>query len=157
MKSILFFAVALSISGFGMAQTSSGTAPQPVQSSPAPVEVLGLKQTSHDFGKIPQSRPVTHTFEFTNNGKEALKLENVQASCGCTTPEWSKDPIEPGATSSIKVGYNAASEGPFSKTVTIFYNGNQMKTLVISGTVYKTPATSAPSNPSVSLLKQTNL
>lgn len=156
MKSILSFALALTVSGFAMAQTSPATVPQPVQSSPVTVEVLGLKQTSHDFGKIPQSRPVTHVFEFTNNGKEALKLENVQASCGCTTPEWSKEPIEPGATSSIKVGYNAASEGPFSKTVTVFYNGNQMKTLVISGTVYKAPATSAPANASVSLLKQTN-
>ncbi|RYF99841.1 MAG: DUF1573 domain-containing protein, partial [Chitinophagaceae bacterium] len=81
---------------------------------------------------------------------------NVQASCGCTTPEWSKEPVEAGATSTIKVGYNAAAEGQFSKTVTIFFNGNQMKTLVISGTVYKTPATSAPANASISLLKQTN-
>ncbi len=157
MKSIILSALALMLFGQGMAQTSAGTVPPPAASSPIPVEVLGFKQNNHDFGKIPQSRPVTHVFEFTNNGKEPLKIENVQASCGCTTPEWSKDPVAPGATSTVKVGYNAAAEGPFSKTVSIFYNGNQMKTLVISGTVYKTPATSAPANASVSLLKQTNL
>jgi hypothetical protein len=117
-------------------------------------EALVLKQTSFDFGKIPQGRPVTHVFEITNTGKETLHLDNVQASCGCTTPEWSREPIQPGATTSIKVGYNAAAEGAFNKTVTIVYNNNQTKTIVISGTVYKAPATSAPANASLSLLKQ---
>ena len=156
MKTMLSLAIFILSVSLVSAQTAASTAPVAVNSSPAAVEVLGLKQTSYDFGKIPQSRPVTHIFEFTNNGKEALKLENVQASCGCTTPEWSKDPVEPGATASIKVGYNAAAEGPFTKAVMIYFNGNQMKTITISGTVYKAPATSAPANPSISLLKQTN-
>jgi hypothetical protein len=120
------------------------------------VETLQLKESNFDFGKISQGRPVTHVFEVVNTGKESMRLENVQASCGCTTPEWSKESIAPGTSSPIKVGYNAAVEGPFSKTVTIVYNGNQTKTIVITGTVYKTPATSAPANPSISLLKQTN-
>jgi hypothetical protein len=85
-----------------------------------------------------------------------LKLDNVRASCGCTTPEWSRDPIEPGATPKIKVGYNAYAEGPFTKTVTIIYNTNQTKLLTISGEVYKVPASSAPENASVQLLKQIN-
>lgn len=122
----------------------------------AAIETLSLKETNFEFGRIPQGRPVTHVFEITNTGKEALKLDNVQASCGCTTPEWSKEAIAPGTSSTIKVGYNALAEGAFSKTVTITYNGNQSKTLIISGTVYKTPATSAPLNPSITLLKQTN-
>ncbi|RYG01231.1 MAG: DUF1573 domain-containing protein [Chitinophagaceae bacterium] len=156
MKPFVFFFVTILFAGQLAAQTSSEQAPKPVNTTPASVEVLGFKQPAHDFGKIPQNRPVTHVFEFTNNGKEPLKLENVQAACGCTTPEWTKDPVAPGANATVKVGYNAAAEGPFSKTVTIFYNGNQMKTLVISGTVYKAPATSAPANASISLLKQTN-
>ena len=130
------------------------------QTSATPVvqvtETLQLKESNFDFGKIAQGRPVTHVFEVVNTSKESMRLENVQASCGCTTPEWSKDAIAPGAASPIKVGYNAAVEGAFSKTVTIVYNGNQTKTIVITGTVYKTPATSAPANPSISLLKQTN-
>ena len=91
-----------------------------------------------------------------NRGSEPLVLANVMASCGCTTPEWSRDPIAPGATASIKVGYNAYAEGSFTKQVTIFYSDNKTKTLTITGIVYKSPATSAPPNESVQFLKQTN-
>ena len=122
---------------------------------PSP-EMLVLKQVGYDFGKIQQGRPVTHLFEVSNAGTEDLRIENVQASCGCTTPEWSTDPVKPGGTSIIKVGYNAASEGPFQKTVTVIFNGNQTKTIQISGTVFKAAATSAPANSSISLLKQFN-
>ncbi|AXY75499.1 DUF1573 domain-containing protein [Paraflavitalea soli] len=140
----------LLIAGFATAAQAQNT---PDSKSAVP-EVLALKETSFDFGKIGQGRPVTHVFEVTNTGKEVMRLDNVQASCGCTTPEWSREPIQPGATASIKVGYNAAAEGPFNKTVTIVYNNNQTKTIVISGNVYKAPATSAPANASLSLLKQ---
>ncbi len=119
-------------------------------------DVLLLKETSHQFGKIPQGRPVTHVFNVANTGKEPLLLENVQASCGCTTPEWSRAPIAPGAISPIKVGYNAYAEGNFNKTVTIFYNNGHSKALTIIGEVYTLPATSAPENASVRFLKQTN-
>lgn len=120
------------------------------------VEVLQFRETRYDFGKIQQNRPVTHVFEVVNKGSEPIKLDNVQASCGCTTPEWSRDAIQPGGIATIKVGYNAAAEGPFSKTISVQYNGNQTSTIVITGTVYKGPATSAPINSSLSLLKQTN-
>jgi hypothetical protein len=121
--------------------------------SAKPEETLQLKETTYNFGKIQQGRPVTHNFEIVNTGKEPLMLENVQASCGCTTPEWSKDAIQPGATSTIKVGYNAANEGAFHKTITISYNNHQIKQLSISGEFFKGPTTSAPVNSSLSLLK----
>ena len=117
-------------------------------------DVLLLKETSHDFGKIPQGRPVTYVFEIVNTGAVPLKLENVQASCGCTTPQWSKDDIAPGATAKITVGYNAYAEGAFEKTITIQYNQSQTKYLLIKGNVYKAPPSSAPENASVKLLKQ---
>jgi len=123
---------------------------------PRPPDVVQLKENAHNFGKIPQGRPATYTFEIVNTGGSALRLDNVQASCGCTTPEWSRDPIAAGATAEIRVGYNAYAEGPFTKTVTIIYNTNQTKTLTISGEVYKMPVTSAPENSSVQLLKQIN-
>jgi len=119
-------------------------------------DMLLLKETSFDFGKIPQGRPVTHEFEIVNTSADTLKLENVQASCGCTTPVWKKDPVAPANSTKINVGYNAMAEGSFEKVVTIYYNGGQMKTLTIKGNVYKTPATSAPQNASIELLKQTN-
>ena len=123
---------------------------------PRPPDVIQLKENAHNFGKIPQGRPATYTFEIVNTGGSALRLDNVQASCGCTTPEWSRDPIAAGGTAEIRVGYNAYAEGPFTKTVTIIYNTNQTKTLTISGEVYKMPVTSAPENSSVQLLKQIN-
>lgn len=123
---------------------------------PKPADMLQLKEGSHNFGKIPQGRPATYTFEIVNTGDTPLRLDNVHASCGCTTPEWNREPIAAGATAVIKVGYNAFAEGAFTKTVTIVYNTNQTKTLTITGEVYKVPAASAPENSSVQLLKQIN-
>jgi Protein of unknown function (DUF1573) len=110
-------------------------------------ETLATKETEFDFGKIPQGKPVTHVFTVTNTGKTPFKLDNVQASCGCTTPQWDKEKvIAPGTTAEITVGYNAAAEGVFTKPVTITYNGTQTKVLNIKGEVWKTPVTSAPTN-----------
>ena len=117
-------------------------------------DVLQIKEMEHDFGKIPQGKPVYYTFDIVNTGKTELKLDNVQASCGCTTPEWSKDPIAPGATAKIKVGYNAAAENYFEKFITITYNATQSKQLKIKGTVWKAPENSAPVNASIDLLKK---
>lgn len=115
---------------------------------------LKLKETEHNFDKIPQGKPVYYTFELVNTGKTELKLDDVHASCGCTTPEWSRDAIAPGATAKIKVGYNAAVEGAFDKYITITYNTNQTKQIRITGTVWKAPEGSAPVNASVDFLKK---
>jgi hypothetical protein len=143
----LFFTI---LSSHAQVAASQGTA------LPRPADLLQLKENSHNFGKIPQGRPAVYVFEIVNTGNTPLKLDNVQASCGCTTPEWSRDAIEAGGTAKIKVGYNAYADGPFTKTVTVVYNTNMTKTLTISGEVYKTPVTSAPENPSIQLLKQIN-
>jgi hypothetical protein len=134
-------------------ETTKATTTQPTAKSDA----LKLVQTEHDFGKIPQGKPVYYSFEIVNNSNEPLKLENVQATCGCTTPEWNRDAIAPGATSVIKVGYNAAAEGHFEKFISITYGGSNMKQLKISGTVWKAPEGSAPANPSITFLKKQNL
>ena len=114
-----------------------------------PAEALWVSETAHDFGKIPQGKPVTTEFELKNTGKDSLKLENVQASCGCTTPVWKAGNYAPGEKFKITVGYNAAAEGAFTKPVTITYNGQQ-KVVTITGTVYATPSTPAPENKGVS-------
>jgi Protein of unknown function (DUF1573) len=133
-----------------------GTATVQAQATASKTEVLSLRETSFNFGKIPQGRPVTHVFEVTNTGKEPLVLENVQASCGCTTPEWSREAIAPGATQRITVGYNAASEGVFEKSITIFYQKGQMKMITIRGEVWRTPDQPAPYNSAITILKQQN-
>jgi hypothetical protein len=127
----------------------AGAQTQAVQEDP-----LVLKQTEYNFNQIPQGKPVFYTFEIVNTGKTPLKLDDVHAACGCTTPEWSRDPIAPGATAKIKVGYNAAAEGPFEKPITITYNTNQTKQIKIKGIVWKAPEGSAPANASIDLLKK---
>jgi hypothetical protein len=90
----------------------------------------------------------------TNSGKTPLKITNIQAACGCTTPEWDKEnAIAPGASSKITVGFNAQAEGVFTKPVTITYNDGISKVLNITGEVWKTPAESAPSNSAVKEIK----
>ncbi|MDB5197761.1 MAG: hypothetical protein JWP88_2132 [Flaviaesturariibacter sp.] len=117
-------------------------------------EALEIKQAEFDFGKIPQGKPVFHYFDIVNTSDKAFKLDNVQASCGCTTPEWNKDEIPAGGTSRIKVGYNAASGGVFEKYITVTYNGNATKQIKIKGEVWQAPAGPAPVNNSIQFLKQ---
>ena len=152
MKTMFITAFVLFVTGIADAQSEVVQKSTTVQQN-AP-DVLLLKETIHDFGQIPQGKPVYYFFEIVNNGPVPLKLENVQASCGCTTPEWNKDPIPVNGADKIKVGYNAASEGPFKKFITITYNGNQTKQITIEGAVWKAPAGSAPANTSVQFLKQ---
>src|ERR1043165_1899977 len=140
----------LLISAFGMANAQSGIVP----TTDVKTDPIQLKETEHDFSMIPQGKPVFYVFELVNTGSTAIKLDDVHASCGCTTPEWSRDAIAPGATSKIKVGYNAAAEGPFDKYITITYNSNQSKLIKIKGTVWKAPEGSAPANASIDLLKK---
>lgn len=99
--------------------------------------VMTFVEKAHDFGTIKEAGgPVSHTFEFTNTGNEPLVIINVNASCGCTRPEYSKEPIKPGKKGKIKVTYNPAGRpGEFSKDVKIRTNGNKRPILKITGTV----------------------
>ena len=124
------------------------------QSSLITGEMLVLKEIEYDFGKIQQGKPVTHIFEVLNNGSDSLKIENVQASCGCTTPDWERNKIQaPNQKTNIIVGYNSITEGIFTKTITISYNGSQTKQITIKGEVWKGPLTSAPENKELTSLK----
>lgn len=154
MKKFITVLAFFSISFILQAQvmSTSQVAPKPVE---AVEESLGLKELSYDFGKIPQGKPVTHIFDVENIGKDSLKIANVQASCGCTTPEWEREKVQaPGEKTKITVGYNAAAEGPFTKSITITYNGTQSKQITIKGEVWKTPATSAPENKDLKSLSE---
>jgi hypothetical protein len=148
MQKLYTLLVILGLASFAQGQTAT--------KPPEANDVLLVKETRYDFGKIPQGKPVKHIFEVVNTGKEPLQIENVQASCGCTTPEWSHDPIAPGASKKITVGYNAAAQGKFEKPITVFYNSGKTKLLYIKGEVWQTPADPAPANASVQLLKNIN-
>ena len=91
----------------------------------------------HTFGKIKQNVPATYTFTFTNaSTSKPLIIETATAQCGCTTPEYPKAPIGKGKKGTIKVTYNAASAGPFTKNVNVKFAGTQLPvTLLIEGEV----------------------
>lgn len=101
----------------------------------APADIA-FKTTTHSFGKIKQNVPATYIFSFTNNSAKPAIIEFANAECGCTTPEYSKDPILKGKTSMIKVTYNAANTGTFKKNVNVKFVGSQLPvTLTIDGEV----------------------
>lgn len=89
----------------------------------------------HDFGKLTKGKPASHEFEFTNTGSVPLVINNVKGSCGCTSPEWTKDPIPVGGKGYIKATFNAASEGAFTKTLTVISNVSENIVLTIKGSV----------------------
>src|SRR6187399_1621497 len=93
-------------------------------------ENISFKSESYDFGNIEEGPAAEHVFTFTNTGKEAIVIQRVQPSCGCTTPDWTKDPIGPGKTGMIKASYGTQGRpGPFEKTMTVFTNaGTKMVT-----------------------------
>lgn len=98
---------------------------------------MTFDEKTHDFGTIKEADgPVTHIFEFTNTGNEPLVILAVNASCGCTRPEYPKEPIKPGKKGKIKVTFNPAGRpGEFSKDIKVRSNGNKRPILKITGTV----------------------
>lgn len=87
--------------------------------------VISAEETSFDFGTIKEANGnVSHTFQIKNIGDSPLVLTRVIASCGCTTPEWTKEPIEPGTTGDVTITYNPKNRpGPFVKTISVYSNG----------------------------------
>ena len=103
--------------------------------------VIEFEFTTHDFGKVYQGKSVSYEFSFSNKGKAPLVLSNVQPGCGCTTPEWPKEPIMPGQKSKIKAIYNPGTyKGKFGKGITVYSNAdNGTVQLTIKGNVEEIP------------------
>ena len=94
---------------------------------------------THDFGTFSEESPVvTCTFTFTNAGDKPLIINQAVASCGCTVPEYTKDPVQPGEKGSIRVTYNGTGKFPghFKKSITVRTNGKvEMTRLYVEGTM----------------------
>lgn len=100
--------------------------------------VMKFKEESHNFGKVEQGKPVTHEFVFTNTGTEPVVVSKVEVSCGCTTPDFTRDPILPGKTGVIRATYNAAALSTFLKPLTVLSNSESPSiTLFLKGEVVK--------------------
>ncbi|WP_442879486.1 DUF1573 domain-containing protein [Chryseobacterium sp.] len=103
----------------------------------ASAQTITFDQTTFDYGNIKPGSEGTRFFTVKNTGDKPLVLSNVKPSCGCTTPEWSQDPILPGKSAKIKVGYNTAINGPFNKMIEVFSNdpANSRTVIYIKGNV----------------------
>ena len=120
--------------------TAENAIPTPAADAPVgPSTTVDFAETKHDYGVIEQGEKVAHVFKFKNTGNEPLIISNAKGSCGCTVPQWPKDPVMPGAEGVIKVVYNTARRpGAFTKTVTLTSNAaTATKVLKIRGTVIK--------------------
>jgi len=114
-------------------------AQEPVQTAGTQDSIVFDKMV-HDYGTITQGDNGSCDFTFTNKGTSPLVLSDVRASCGCTIPEWPKEPIAAGATGVIKVSYDTNRIGNFSKSITVSSNAiNPSVVLRITGNVNQKP------------------
>lgn len=91
-----------------------------------------------DYGTIKQNADGLRVFKFTNTGNAPVLISNVKTSCGCTVPEYSKEPVMPGESGEIKVKYATNRVGAFTKTITVMSNAkNSKKILRIKGNVLR--------------------
>src|SRR6478735_305680 len=124
MKKLFFIAAAFIVTAGAMAQTTKTD------------DFVKFNTIKYDFGKVKQNVPAVYSFELTNTSDKPLVIENAHATCGCTVPEYQKDPILPGKSAKIKVQYNAANGGQFDKTVFVKFAGvDEEKSLGITGEV----------------------
>ncbi len=127
---------------------------QAVKPANAVTKVAGpaitFEESKYDFGSVTQGGMVDHVFKFKNNGTQPLIISNIGVSCGCTTPEWTKDPVMPGKSGTISAHFNSAGKmGMQNKVLTIESNATAGSTTVaLVGEVKEAPgaaaATAAP-------------
>jgi len=104
--------------------------------------ILTFEKETHEFGNIGEGVQATYAFKFKNTGNQPVIIANVQPSCGCTTPEWTKEPILPGKTGTVKAVYNSTNRpGAFHKSITVSSNASTpTQALFIKGTVVEKSA-----------------
>lgn len=111
---------------------------------------IEFSKETHDYGNIKYDGEPYCTFEFKNTGDQPLIISNAKGSCGCTVPEWPKEPIAPGAKGSIRVKYDTKRPGPINKSVTINSNAVNVEggisVLRIKGEVGPAPENGTPVN-----------
>ena len=122
-----------------VAAFSSAVAQDQPAATPASNAKVKFENITHNFGNVIEGQIARYDFKFTNTGTDPLVLSNVQASCGCTSPKWPRDPIAPGASAVVTAEYNSSGRpGNFTKNIFVYSNGGDV-TLTITGIVVKEP------------------
>ena len=118
MKKCIFFVIVCAIAPMASAQQADTT--------------IVFHKLVHDFGAIAKSDGTkTYLFEFTNTGRQPVSIQNVTSSCGCTTPDWTKEPVAIGAKGFVKVSYVPSGTTIFDKTVTVNITGGNPEVVVL--------------------------
>lgn len=140
-KALLFASFLFFIAAVQAQETKPAQAPAQIQENKNSPEIK-FDVEEFDFGTIKQGDKVSYDFNFMNTGKEPLIISNAQGSCGCTVPQWPKEPIAKGGKGTIHVEFNSAGKmGMQDKTVTITSNGKvTQKVLHLKGNVEAPPA-----------------
>lgn len=120
----LFLSLAIAIFTVSGALAQEST---PVSGGPE----ISVDKDVHDYGTIKQGANGSCEFEVTNNGSEPLIISKAKGSCGCTVPEWPKEPIMPGKSAVMTVRYDTKRVGPINKSVTITSNATNASTKVV--------------------------
>ncbi len=119
----LSFQLTVSAQEAPAAKKAVPAAKETAKNTGAPTTTVEFKELEWDFGEIVQGDKVTHVFQFTNTGSEPLILNSAKGSCGCTVPEWPREPILPGEEGEIKVTFNSkGKKGKQTKSVTLTGN-----------------------------------
>ena len=115
---------------------SSGCKETPEEKAKEHGQEIWFEEYTHDYGEIGKDSDGTWTFIFKNLGDQAIVINRVRSTCGCTVPEWPREPIEPGDTGAITVKYNTATTGTFLKSVVVYSSAaNSPVKLQIKGKV----------------------
>jgi len=140
-KTVLFLAFAL-VASFGLNAQGKEVA---TENGP----LISVDKDVHDYGEIEKGGEPYCEFTITNDGNEPLIISNAKGSCGCTVPEWSKEPILPGESSVMKVKYDTKRVGPINKSVTVNTNAvnSPTKVLRIKGKVLGPAGGGSPTAP----------
>lgn len=137
-RTILLTAFVLGMASFSNAQEIKAA---PANDNKSQAE-FKFETMEYNYGTIKQGDKVEYTFSFTNVGKEPLIITSAQGSCGCTVPEWPKEPIKKGETGKIHITFNSAGKmGLQDKTITINSNAKTNPVVLhIKGNIEAAPA-----------------
>ena len=139
MKNIILFVISFLLFSIGLKAQTTG------KNDNTDVAEITFLYLEYDYGTIMKGADGSCEFRFKNTGNKPLILTNVHASCGCTVPSWTKEPVMPGKEGVIKVTYNTSHVGLISKSITVESNAkNSSVVLHIKGFVQDMPGSNGP-------------